>query len=88
MLANYIAWIIFGALAGWIMSQLSEAETSSEAHISILIGISSACLSGLILQLFVSQKVNDFNVAILIVSVLASVILLSILRGFSHHIRD
>lgn len=81
MLSNYIAWIIFGALSGWIISQILPTRSSRETTGNVLIGLMGAFLTGLVLQAVTDETLVAFNVAVLIVTILSSVILLATIRN-------
>ena len=71
---NIIVWILFGALAGWITSLLTQNEGSLTRDISI--GILGALMGGLIVRALGGVGVNDLNMSGLFVSVMGAIILL------------
>ena len=71
---NIIVWILFGALAGWIASLLTQNEGSLTRDISI--GILGALMGGLIVRALGGVGVNDLNMSGLFVSVMGAIILL------------
>ena len=73
---NFIVWIIFGALAGWIASMVMGANAKMGALANIVVGIVGALIGGFIMNAFGAQGVTGFNITSLIVAVLGAVVLL------------
>lgn len=76
---DIIAWIIFGALAGWIASMIVGTNEEQGAIGNIVIGIIGAFIGGFIMR-SLGGEVSGFNLASLIVAILGAVILLLIIR--------
>ena len=74
-----IAWIILGAIAGWIASMIMRTNTGILGD--IIIGIIGALLGGFLMSLFGQGGVSGFNVYSIIVSVIGAVILLWIVKA-------
>ena len=85
MLSSIIVWIIFGALAGWIASLIMNTNRQQGAIGNIAVGIVGALLGGTIVQAFGGAGVSGFNVSSLIVAVFGSIILLAVVKSFSHN---
>lgn len=71
-----IAWIILGALAGWIASLVMKTDAEQGAIANIIVGIVGAILGGFIVGLFGGSSVTGFNLYSLAVSVLGAIVLL------------
>ena len=72
-----LAWIVFGALAGWLASILTGRRQG--CCLNIVVGIIGAFVGGLIVQLAFGQRPYfGFNLASFAVAVLGAVILLAI----------
>jgi uncharacterized membrane protein YeaQ/YmgE (transglycosylase-associated protein family) len=82
MLINLIAWIIFGALAGWIASMIMKTNAQQGALGNIIVGILGAFIGGFLVRTLTGNDVSGFNLASLIVAILGAVILLAIVRAF------
>src|SRR5436190_12238667 len=73
---NWIVWIIFGALAGWIASMIMGKNKQMGAIANIVVGIIGAFLGGWVMSLFGAQGVTGFNLTSLIVAIIGAVVLL------------
>jgi len=80
---NWIVWIIFGALAGWIASIIMKKNRKMGAIANIVVGIVGAFLGGYIMEFFGAAGVTGFNFYSLFVSILGAVVLLWIVGLFS-----
>lgn len=83
--SNIIAWIIFGALAGWIASLIMGTNQRQGALANIVIGIVGAVLGGFVVELIGGSGLSGFNVYSLVIAIFGSVILLAIAKTLSHH---
>jgi uncharacterized membrane protein YeaQ/YmgE (transglycosylase-associated protein family) len=82
---NFLVWIIFGALAGWIASIVMGKNKKMGAMANIVVGIIGAFIGGFIMQFFGVQGVTGFNLPSLLVAIVGAVVLLFILGLFSRH---
>jgi uncharacterized membrane protein YeaQ/YmgE (transglycosylase-associated protein family) len=73
---NFILWIIFGAIAGWIASIIMGRNAQMGALANIVVGIVGALIGGFIMNAFGAQGVSGFNLTSLIVAILGAVVLL------------
>lgn len=78
---GFIAWIILGALAGWIASMIMKTDAEQGAFANIIVGIIGAVLGGFIMQLFGASGVNGFNLYSILVAIGGAVVLLAIYRA-------
>ncbi|MFT3895624.1 MAG: GlsB/YeaQ/YmgE family stress response membrane protein [Anaerolineales bacterium] len=80
---NFLAWIIFGALAGWIASIIMGRNRQMGALANIIVGIIGAFLGGWIMtSVFGAQGVTGFNFPSLLVAIVGAVVLLLIVGLF------
>ncbi len=81
---DFLVWIIFGALAGWIASIIMKKNKQMGAIANIVVGIIGAFIGGYIMD-FVGVEVEaGFNLPSLLVAILGAVVLLyviGLLRG-------
>lgn len=74
---NFIVWIIFGALAGWIASMIMGKNAQMGALANIVVGIVGALIGGFLMtNVFGAQGVTGFNITSLLVAIAGAVILL------------
>jgi uncharacterized membrane protein YeaQ/YmgE (transglycosylase-associated protein family) len=73
---NWLVWIIFGALAGWIASIVMGKNRQMGAIANIVVGIIGAFIGGWIMQFFGAQGVTGFNLPSLGVAIVGAVVLL------------
>lgn len=77
---NIIAWLIFGALAGWVASKIMN--TGGQGIIAnIVVGIVGAFIGGYAMQIIGKSGVDGFNIKSFVVAVLGAVILLFIYKA-------
>jgi uncharacterized membrane protein YeaQ/YmgE (transglycosylase-associated protein family) len=84
MLGAIIAWIVVGAIAGWLASLVVHG-TGLGLLGDIIVGIIGGFLGGLILSLLLpgSFGVTGFNLGSILVAFIGAVILLLIVKAFS-----
>jgi len=73
---NFIVWIIFGAIAGWIASIIMGKNAKMGAIANIVVGIIGAFIGGWIMDTFGAQGVTGFNLPSFIVAVVGAIVLL------------
>lgn len=71
-----IAWVILGALAGWIASMIMKTDAEQGAIANIVVGVVGALLGGFIVDMFGGESVTGLNLYSLLVSVAGAVVLL------------
>ncbi|HEY3260399.1 MAG TPA: GlsB/YeaQ/YmgE family stress response membrane protein [Pseudonocardiaceae bacterium] len=79
-----LAWIVFGALAGWAANLVvgGRDRRPQGCLVSILVGIVGAVLGGLIYKLVTGrEKTFEFDLSSFGVAVLGAVLLLALLRA-------
>ncbi len=75
---NIIAWIIFGALAGWIASIIMKKNKQMGAIANIVVGIIGAFLGGAIMNFLGYEGITGFDLWSFLVAVIGAVVLLFI----------
>jgi uncharacterized membrane protein YeaQ/YmgE (transglycosylase-associated protein family) len=79
-----VAWVVFGALAGWAANLVvgGRNRRPQGCLLSILVGIVGAVLGGLIYRLVTGrEKTFEFDLSSFGVAVLGAVLLLAVLRA-------
>ncbi|WKZ38880.1 MAG: GlsB/YeaQ/YmgE family stress response membrane protein [Anaerolineales bacterium] len=79
---NWLIWIVFGALAGWLASIVMGKNKQMGALANIVVGIIGAFIGGYVMQFFGAQGVTGFNLPSLLVAILGAVILLFVVGLF------
>ena len=77
---GFIAWLVLGALAGFIASKIVDKQGKG-LLINIVLGIVGAELGGLVFRFFGMSGVTGSNLYSLLVAVLGAVVLLWIYHG-------
>jgi uncharacterized membrane protein YeaQ/YmgE (transglycosylase-associated protein family) len=78
---GWLAWIIFGALAGWVASIIAGTNKRQGCILDIVVGVVGAFVGGLLVQLFSGQPLDfGFNLTSFLVAVIGAVVLLFGLR--------
>jgi uncharacterized membrane protein YeaQ/YmgE (transglycosylase-associated protein family) len=80
-MTDLIAWIIFGALAGWIASMIMRTDAEQGAVANIIIGIIGALIGGYLYRLLGGSS-DTFSIMGFIMAVIGSVVLIAILKAF------
>ncbi|HNP85788.1 MAG TPA: GlsB/YeaQ/YmgE family stress response membrane protein [Kouleothrix sp.] len=81
---NFIVWLLFGALVGWLASMVMRTDAQQGALLNIIVGIVGAFVGGFLFNLFGigGSNINnsDFSLGALIVSFIGAVVLLGIIN--------
>lgn len=75
-----LAWLIVGALAGWIASKLTGRGAQMGILGNIAVGIVGAMIGGFIMRIFGGVGVTGFNLWSIMVAVLGACVLLFIVK--------
>lgn len=84
-MVNIIAWIIFGALAGWIASLIMNTNEQQGGLANIAIGILGALVGGFIVRLLGGNGMTGFNLYSLVVAVGGAIVLLGVFKAAGNH---
>ena len=78
-----IAWLVFGALAGWVASMIAGTNERMGCLLNIVVGIVGAFIGGFLYSLLTGRGfVAGFDSTSFIVAVAGAVILLLVITGF------
>lgn len=74
-----LAWVVFGALAGWVASILVGNNARQGCLMNIVVGVIGAFIGGFLVKLITGRGFNfDFTIESFIVAVIGAVLLLVI----------
>lgn len=76
-----IAWIILGALAGWIASMIMKTDAEQGAVANIVVGIIGALVGGFLVGMLGGSDVTGLNLYSLLVAVLGAVVTLFVYKA-------
>jgi uncharacterized membrane protein YeaQ/YmgE (transglycosylase-associated protein family) len=79
---SIIAWIIMGAIIGWLASLLIHSRQNGLV-MNIVVGILGALLGGFIARIFGGAGVTGFNLYSVAIGVVGAAILIVIARAIS-----
>jgi uncharacterized membrane protein YeaQ/YmgE (transglycosylase-associated protein family) len=86
---SLIAWIIVGAVAGWIASMIMNTDREMGLGANIIVGMIGSLVGGTIVTLLNTGRFdlfntdfNNLNVASILVSIIGAVVLLAIIKAF------
>ncbi len=84
-MGEIIAWVVIGALAGWIASMIMKTDAQMGWLANIVVGIIGAFIGGWIVRTFMGNTVdpNAFNIWSLLTAVLGAVVLLALIKMFT-----
>ena len=82
MVGTVIAWIIVGAIGGWLASLVVRGSGLGLLG-DIIVGIIGGVIGGLIVSAFGGSGVSGLNIWSIIVAFIGAVILLLLVRAFS-----
>lgn len=75
-----IAWLVLGALAGWLASIVTGRNDQMGCITNIAVGIVGAFIGGLVMSLLGGEGVTGFNLYSIVVAFVGAVILLFLLN--------
>lgn len=83
-IGNLLAWIIVGAIAGWLASIVMKTNRQQGLLMDIIVGIIGGFVGGFVLNaLGVGGDVTGINLGSILVAFIGAVIFLALLRLFN-----
>lgn len=77
---GWLAWLVVGAIAGWLASMAMKTDRQQGLLMDIVVGIVGAFIGGFLFNQFGSTGVTGFNVWSVMVAFIGAVVLLGLLR--------
>lgn len=77
---NFILWIIFGAIAGWVASIIMKTNASQGILMDIVMGIIGAVVGGWLMNVLGQPGVTGFNIYSFIVAIVGASVVIFIGR--------
>lgn len=77
---GWLAWLIVGAVAGWLASMAMKTNGQQGLLMDIVVGIAGAFIGGFLFNQFGAAGVTGFNIWSVIVAFIGAVVLLALLR--------
>ncbi|MBZ0302950.1 MAG: GlsB/YeaQ/YmgE family stress response membrane protein [Anaerolineae bacterium] len=79
---NLLAWIIVGAIAGWLASIVMKTNSRQGCLTDIIVGVIGGFLGGWLLDLLgVGGDVTGLNIGSILVAFIGAVVFLAILKA-------
>lgn len=80
---NFIVWILFGALVGWVASKIMNTDAQQGAIANIVVGILGSLIGGIIAEKLWGTGVTGFNIGSFLVSLAGATLLIFVVKLFS-----
>lgn len=80
---NFIVWIIFGGIVGWIASIIMKTNAQQGIAMNVVMGIIGAFLGGWIFSFFGADGVTGFNLYSFFVAIVGAVVIIGVWQFIS-----
>lgn len=80
---NFLLWILFGAIAGWVASVVMKTNASQGMLMDIIMGIIGALVGGWLFNQFGQPGVTGFNLYSFLVAIIGACVVIFIGRLFT-----
>jgi uncharacterized membrane protein YeaQ/YmgE (transglycosylase-associated protein family) len=77
---GWLAWIVVGAVSGWLASLVMKTNRQQGLLLDIVVGILGAFIGGFLFSQFGSAGVTGFNIWSVFVAFVGAVVLLAVIR--------
>lgn len=77
---GWLAWLIVGAIAGWLASIVMKTSGRQGLLMDIIVGIVGAFIGGFLFNQFGTAGVTGFNIWSIFVAFTGAVVLLGVIR--------
>lgn len=82
-MVNLAVWILFGGLAGWIISLLFSSNNREATIRCIIVGGIGACIGGVVVQVIKGDPLTQFSDISILPAVLTALLLIGALQRFT-----
>jgi uncharacterized membrane protein YeaQ/YmgE (transglycosylase-associated protein family) len=80
---GWLAWLIVGAVAGWLASIVMKTNRQQGLLLDIVVGIVGALVGGFLFNLIGVSGTTGFNIWSVFVAFVGAVVLLGVIRMFT-----
>jgi uncharacterized membrane protein YeaQ/YmgE (transglycosylase-associated protein family) len=77
---GWFAWLIVGAIAGWLASIVMKTNGQQGLLMDIVVGIVGALIGGFLFNQFGAAGTTGFNIWSIFVAFVGAIVLLAVLR--------
>jgi uncharacterized membrane protein YeaQ/YmgE (transglycosylase-associated protein family) len=77
---GFVAWLIIGAIAGWLASKVMKTSRQQGLLMDIVVGILGAFVGGFLFEQFGATGTTGFNIWSIFVAFSGAVVLLVVIR--------
>ncbi len=77
---GWLAWLIVGAVAGWMASMVMKTNREQGLLMDIVVGIVGALIGGFLFNQFGAAGMTGFNIWSVVVAFVGAVVLLTVIR--------
>lgn len=77
---GWLAWLIVGAIAGWLASIVMKTNSQQGLLMDIVVGIVGALIGGFLFNQFGAAGTTGFNIWSIFVAFVGAIVLLAVLR--------
>lgn len=78
-----LAWLILGAVSGWLASLIVKTDAQQGLIANIVVGIIGAVVGGFLFENFGKSKVDGLNIYSLVVATVGAVVLLAVYKAIT-----
>jgi uncharacterized membrane protein YeaQ/YmgE (transglycosylase-associated protein family) len=77
---GWLAWLVVGAIAGWLASMVMKTNRQQGLLLDIVVGIVGAFIGGFLFRQFGEAGITGFNLWSVFVAFIGAVVLLALIR--------
>jgi uncharacterized membrane protein YeaQ/YmgE (transglycosylase-associated protein family) len=81
---NFLLWIVFGGLVGWVASLVMRTDAQQGILINVIVGIVGASIGGWIMGMASMGGMSGFNLYSFAVATLGAIVLIAVVQAVRH----